>query len=50
MDDFDFTTAVKERVEVQVTKKTSTRTKRKEATPLMPSGRVLRPRKRSNKK
>ena len=46
MDGIDFTTAVKERVKVQVTEKTSPGIKRKKTTPVpMPSGRVLRPRK-----
>jgi hypothetical protein len=48
MDGIDFTTAVKERVKVQVTEKTSPGIKRKKTTPVsMPSGRVLRPLKKS---
>lgn len=50
MDGFDFTAAVKERVKVQVTEKTSVSTKRRKTTTMPPSGRVLRPRKRSEKK
>ncbi|CAD6259182.1 unnamed protein product [Miscanthus lutarioriparius] len=44
---FSCLTAVKERVKVQVTEKTSPGIKRKKTTPVpMPSGRVLRPRKK----